>query len=78
MGQHRKSIEKQLESLRGKSVKDSSVELLDLRREQFALRMQRATGQSPKPDQFSKVRKNIARVKTVQAQLRAKKTGEKA
>jgi large subunit ribosomal protein L29 len=78
MGQYQKSIEKQLESLRGKSVKDSNAELLDLRREQFALRMQRATGQSPKPDQFGKVRRNIARVKTVQGQLRAKKTGEKA
>ena len=27
-----------------------------LRKEQFALRMQRATGQQPKPDQFGKVR----------------------
>ena len=27
--------------------------------------MQRATGQQPKPDQFGKVRRNIARVKTV-------------
>ena len=82
MGQHRKSIEKQLETLRGKAAKDdgknSNAELLNLRREQFALRLQRATGQSPKPDQFGKVRKNIARIKTVQAQLRAKKTGDKA
>ena len=40
-------------------------ELLKLRREQFALRMQRATGQGVKPDQFGKVRKSIARLKTV-------------
>ena len=33
--------------------------------------MQRATGQTPKPDQFDKVRKNIARVKTVQRQQQA-------
>jgi large subunit ribosomal protein L29 len=78
MGQHQKSVEKQLETLRSKSAKDAGGELLSLRREQFALRMQRATGQSPKPDQFDKVRKNIARVKTVQAELRAKKTGDKA
>jgi len=78
MGQHQKMIEKQLEGLRAKSAKDSNTELLDLRREQFALRMQRATGQAPKPDQFGKVRKNIARLKTVQAEQRAKKTGEKA
>ncbi len=64
--------------IRKKSGKDLQDELLSLRREQFALRLQRATGQTPKPDQFDKVRKNIARVKTVQAEQRAKKTGEKA
>ena len=40
-------------------------ELVDLRREQFNLRMQQATGQMARPDQYRKVRKNIARVKTV-------------
>ena len=40
-------------------------ELLKLRKEQFALRLQRATGQAVKPDQFGKVRRNIARLKTV-------------
>ena len=44
---------------------------MSLRKEQFALRLQRATGQAVKPDQFGKVRKNIARVKTVQGALRA-------
>jgi len=52
--------------LRSKSVAELSDELLKLRKEQFALRMQRATGQAPKPDQFTKVRRNIARLKTVQ------------
>jgi large subunit ribosomal protein L29 len=52
--------------LRGKSAAELTDELLKLRKEQFALRMQRATGQSPKPDQFTKVRRNIARLKTVQ------------
>ena len=52
--------------LRGKSADELSDELLKLRKEQFALRMQRATGQAPKPDQFTKVRRNIARLKTVQ------------
>jgi large subunit ribosomal protein L29 len=64
--------------IRNKSAKDLQGELLSLRREQFALRLQRATGQTPKPDQFDKVRKNIARVKTVQTEQRAKKTGDKA
>jgi len=41
------------------------ADLMKLRKEQFALRLQRATGQPVKPDQFGKVRKNIARVKTV-------------
>ena len=41
-------------------------ELLKLRREQFNLRMQAATGQGAKPDQHGKVRKSIARLKTVQ------------
>ena len=57
--------------LRAKAPNDLSEELLKLRREQFNLRMARATGQAAKPDQFSKVRKNIARVKTVQAQAKA-------
>ena len=57
--------------LRGKSAEQLSEELLKLRKEQFALRMQRATGQAPKPDQFGKVRRNIARLKTV---LREKAT----
>ena len=52
--------------MRGKSAAELSDELLKLRKEQFALRMQRATGQSPKPDQFTKVRRNIARLKTIQ------------
>jgi large subunit ribosomal protein L29 len=52
--------------LRGKSAAELSDELLKLRKEQFALRMQRATGQSPKPDQFTKVRRSIARLKTIQ------------
>jgi large subunit ribosomal protein L29 len=57
--------------LHKKSAADLQKELLSLRKEQFALRLQRATGQAVKPDQFSKVRRNIARVKTVQHSLRA-------
>ena len=52
---------------REERAKDLGEELLKLRREQFNLRMARATGQAAKPDQFAKVRKNIARVKTVLA-----------
>jgi large subunit ribosomal protein L29 len=64
--------------LRTKSTDELSDELLKLRKEQFALRMQRATGQAPKPDQFQKVRKNIARLKTVQRESALKASaGEK-
>ena len=51
--------------LRTKSAAELADELMKLRKEQFALRMQRATGQAIKPDQFGKVRKNVARLKTV-------------
>jgi large subunit ribosomal protein L29 len=60
--------------LRKKSPADLGEELLKLRKEQFALRMQRATGQTVKPDQFGKVRKNIARLKTVMRETQ--KSGE--
>ena len=50
---------------RSKSAAELQEELINLRREQFNLRMQRATGQLAKPDQFRKVRKDIARLKTV-------------
>jgi large subunit ribosomal protein L29 len=57
--------------LRAKAPGELGDQLLKLRREQFNLRMARATGQAAKPDQFAKVRKNIARVKTVLAQTKA-------
>lgn len=52
-------------NLRGKEPAELKVELLKLRREQFNLRMARASGQPPKNDQWTKVRRNIARLKTV-------------
>lgn len=51
--------------LREKDVAGLQEELLNLRREQFNLRMARAAGQAAKPDQIGKVRKDIAKVKTV-------------
>ena len=53
------------QDLRKKSEEELTQELLDLRKEQFNLRMQRAMGQLARPDQMARVRKNIARVKTV-------------
>jgi large subunit ribosomal protein L29 len=64
-----------VKELRGKSAEELADELLKLRKEQFALRMQPATGQAPKPDQFSKVRRNIARLKTVAREAQTAKSG---
>lgn len=51
--------------LRDKSVEDLNKELLELTREKFNLRMQKATGQLARSHQLGAVRKNIARVKTI-------------
>ena len=52
--------------LREKSVAELDKELLDLRKAQFGLRMQIATQQLTNTSQIGKVRKDIARLKTVQ------------
>jgi large subunit ribosomal protein L29 len=62
--------------LRAKPAAELRGDLLKLRKEQFALRLQRATGQPVKPDQFGKVRRNIARVKTT-LRASASKSGDK-
>ncbi len=61
--------------LRSKSVEELNNELVALRREQFNLRMQQATGELAQVHQHSRVRKDIARVKTVLNEL-ARAAGE--
>ena len=51
--------------MRSKSQLELEQELHDLLKEQFTLRMQQGSGQLARPDQVKKVRKNIARAKTV-------------
>ncbi len=51
--------------LREKNDQDLTKELEGLLREQFNLRMQQGTGQLARPDQMKKVRRSIARIKTV-------------
>ncbi|WP_440997143.1 50S ribosomal protein L29 [Arhodomonas sp. SL1] len=51
--------------LRGKDPAALRNELLERRKEQFNLRMQQAGGQLHRPDQLKKVRRDIARIKTV-------------
>ncbi len=51
--------------LREKTTEELRTELESLLREQFNLRMQRGSGQQPRPHLFARVRKDIARVQTV-------------
>jgi large subunit ribosomal protein L29 len=51
--------------LREKSIEELNSTLLDLLRDQFKYRMQKATGQMTQNHLLGQVRKDIARVKTV-------------
>ena len=51
--------------LRKKNGQELTEEILTLRREQFNLRMQQATGQLVRPHEYRRVRRDIARIKTV-------------
>ena len=51
--------------LRAKDADQLNAELLELRKAQFSLRMQIATQQLGNTSQLGKVRKDIARVKTI-------------
>ena len=51
--------------LAGKGVEELNKELQDLLRAHFSLRMQHATQQLTNTSQLSKVRRDIARVRTV-------------
>lgn len=55
--------------LRSKSTDELVDELVALRREQFNLRMQQATGELAQVHQHGRVKKDIARVKTVLNEL---------
>ena len=55
----------QASELRNKSVDELNEELVALRREQFNLRMSQATGELGNHTEHKRVRRAIARVKTV-------------
>jgi large subunit ribosomal protein L29 len=61
--------------VRGLSADQLQDELLKLKKEQFNLRFQRATGQLEKTHRVNEVRKDIARIKTV---LKAKSEAAQA
>lgn len=54
--------------LRGKSAGELQEELQSLLKAQFSLRMQKATQQLTNTTQLGKVRRDIARIRTVLAQ----------
>jgi len=60
----------QASDLRKKSAEELSEELVALRREQFNLRMQQATGELTHNHEHRRVRRDIARVKTVLSELK--------
>jgi large subunit ribosomal protein L29 len=57
--------------LKTKSADQLQDELLNLKKEQFNLRFQRATGQLENTGRVREVRRDIARVKTLQRQKTA-------
>lgn len=64
--------------LKDKNVEELQAELLELRKEQFNLRMQKATGQTNQTHTLKDVRRNIARVKTVLNQKAQAVSGDKS
>jgi len=59
--------------LRGKSPEELDKELLELRQEQFKLRMQKATGQLGQTHLLRQTQRDIARVKAVLGEKKAGK-----
>ncbi|MBI3715011.1 MAG: 50S ribosomal protein L29 [Betaproteobacteria bacterium] len=51
--------------MRGKTAEDLNTELLALRKEQFSMRMNIATQQLTKTSELGRVKRQIARIKTI-------------
>ena len=58
----------QIEDLRTKSDDQLTADFTELKREQFNLRFQAATNQLERPARIKEVRRQIARIKTLQAE----------
>jgi large subunit ribosomal protein L29 len=54
-----------IDEVRGMTPDQLAESLLNLKKEQFNLRFQRATGQIEKTHRVDQVRKDIARIKTI-------------
>jgi large subunit ribosomal protein L29 len=59
--------------VRAKTADELNDQLVDLKKEQFNLRFQRATQQLEKPARVREVRRDIARIKTILGQKNAAK-----
>lgn len=64
-------------NVRGKTRDELQDQLLQLKKEQFNLRFQKATGQLENTARVREVRRNIARIKTILAE-RERTAGEHA
>lgn len=60
------------EEFKGKTSDELKKMLVDMRKEQFNLRFQKSGGQLENTAQMRKVRRNIARIKTMLTQQQAK------
>ena len=60
-----------IEDVRAMTPDQLAENLLNLKKEQFNLRFQKATGQLEKSSRITEVRKDIARVKTIARQKAA-------
>lgn len=60
------TLKNRREDLRTKTEDQLSQELSNLKREAFNLRFQAATSQMEKPSRVAEVRRDIARIKTIQ------------
>ena len=59
------ATESRAAELRAKSATELKDELVELRKEEFSLRMKRGTGQLSDTSRFKKIRKDVARIKTI-------------
>jgi large subunit ribosomal protein L29 len=65
--------EMKVEDVRAMSADQMEDSILNLKKERFNLRFQRATGQLENTSRLREARRDIARIKTIAAQQRAKK-----
>ena len=65
--------EMKVADIRAMSPDQMEDAILNLKKERFNLRFQRATGQLENTSRLREARRDIARIKTIAAQVRAKK-----